>query len=139
MDSVIVDTGVWYALFDSRDPHYLEAAEKAELLEILHVVVPWPTAYETLRTRFVRNAAALARFERFLKSPKVHFLEDEGFRAAALNLALDSSLRKGRSLSMVDCLIRLILDNGDKGIRYLATFNPRDFVDVCRKRRVEMI
>lgn len=139
MEFVIVDTGVWYALFDSRDAHHGEVDEKADLLEVLNVVVPWPTAYETLRTRFVKNAAALVRFERFLKSPNVHFFEDDVFRTSALELSLNSSLRKGRPLSMIDCLIRLILDDTDKRIRYLATFNPRDFVDVCMKRRVEMI
>lgn len=139
MDSVIVDTGVWYALFDSRDPYYAEASEKAELLEILNVVVPWPTVYETLRTRFVKNTVALGRFERFLQARNVQFIEDEGFRASALELSLDSSLREGRPLSMVDCLIRLVVADAGKKIRYLATFNPRDFADVCRNRRVEMI
>ena len=35
MEFVIVDTGVWYALFDRRDAHHGDADEKAELLEIL--------------------------------------------------------------------------------------------------------
>jgi hypothetical protein len=92
---------VWYALFDSRDNNYRQAEETAERLNILNVVIPWPTAYETLRTRFVKNAVALRQFERFLKSPNIQFLEDEGYRASALELSLDSSLRKARPLSMV--------------------------------------
>ena len=139
MDSVLVDTGVWYALFDSRDNNYRQAEETAERLNILNVVIPWPTAYETLRTRFVKNAVALRQFERFLKSPNIQFLEDEGYRASALQLSLDSSLRKARPLSMVDCLIRLILDDANMRIRYLATFNARDFYDVCARKGIEII
>jgi predicted nucleic acid-binding protein len=139
MESVVVDTGVWYALFDSRDNNYGQADEKAELLSMLNVVVPWPTAYETLRTRFVKNAAALRQFELFLKSSNVLFLEDEEYRASAFELSLDSALRKTRPLSMVDCLIRLIIDDPNVNIRYLATFNVRDFFDVCAKNGVEIL
>ena len=139
MDSVVVDTGVWYALCDSRDSNYKKAEEKVELLGVLNVVVPWPTVYETLRTRFVKNASALERFERLLKSPNVEFLGDEQYRLAAFERSLESSLRESRPLSMVDCLIRLILDDDNTNVRYLATFNARDFFDVCDRKRVEMI
>jgi predicted nucleic acid-binding protein len=139
MDFLMVDTGVWYALFDSRDSNYRQAEEKAELLSSLNIVVPWPTMYETLRTRFVKNVAALRQLERFLKSPTVQFLDDEGFRASAFELSFDSSLHKARPLSMVDCLIRLLIDDANTNIRYLATFNVRDFVDVCARNRVEII
>jgi len=46
MESVVVDTGVWYSLFDSRDSNYRQAEENHGVLSILKVVVPWPTAYE---------------------------------------------------------------------------------------------
>lgn len=139
MDSILVDTGVWYALCDSRDSNYRKAEEKVELLSVLNVVVPWPTVYETLRIRFVKNAPALGRFERLLKSPNVKFLGDEQYRVAAFERSLDSSLRESRPLSMVDCLIRLILNDDNTNVRYLAAFNARDFFDVCDRKRVEMI
>ena len=145
MDAVIVDSGVWYAMFDRRDGNHREAQAKAELLPMLTVAIPWPIAYETLRTRFVRNAVALGRFEQFLKSPNVEFVSDDEFKEAAFQLALDSSLRRSRPLrplrplSMVDCVIRLMLDDVNTRIRYLATFNVGDFIDVCAKNRVEII
>ncbi|CAH2405647.1 hypothetical protein MES4922_40360 [Mesorhizobium ventifaucium] len=40
---------------------------------------------------------------------------------------------------MVDCLIRLMLDDRNLKINYLATWNEGDFDDVCRKRRIEII
>lgn len=139
MDAVIVDSGVWYAMFDGRDGNHREAQAKAELLPMLTVAVPWPIAYETLRTRFVRNAMALGRFEQFLKSPNVEFVPDEEFRDAAFQLTFESSLRRQRPLSMVDCVIRLMLDDVNTRIRYLATFNVRDFSDICTKNRVQII
>jgi len=139
VETVLVDTCVWYALFDSRDQYYARAYEEAELFELLTVVVPWPTAYETLRTKFVRKSYELQQFERFLKRPNVEFISDEPFRESAFNISLETSLRRGRPLSMVDCLIRTILDDLDTKINYLATFNRSDFIDVCVSNRVALL
>lgn len=139
MQYVLVDTGLWYALFDRHDAYHNEAMGKTEKLNALHIVLPWPTLYETLRTKFVRSAVALDQFERFLKRPNVNFLNDSLFRRAAMELSLESSLRQRRPLSMVDCLIRLMLEDVNIRINYLATLNLRDFVDVCRVNRVEII
>jgi predicted nucleic acid-binding protein len=139
MPYALVDTGIWYAMFDRHDPYHNEAIGKAEVLSGIHLVLPWPTLYETLRTRFVRNAVALDQFERFLKRPNVNYLDDSPFRIAAVELSLESSLRGKRPLSMVDCLIRLLLEDVNTQISYLATLNVRDFVDACRTNGVEII
>ena len=139
MDSAIVDTGVWFALFDARDERYKEGQAKAELFEMLQIVIPWPTMYETLRTRLVKNPFALGQLERFLKSPAVVYLDDEPYREEAFKLSFESSLRRRRPLSMVDCLLRLLIDDVNVSVQYLATFNHRDFIDVCIKRKVETI
>ncbi len=139
MRYALVDTGMWYALFDKHDSYRDDAKRKAEILNALGIALPWPTLYETLRTKFVRNATALDQFERFLKRPNVNYLDDSPYRSAAVELSLDSSLRQRRPLSMVDCLIRLVLEDVNARISYLATLNLRDFVDVCRINRVEII
>lgn len=133
MASVLVDTGVWYALSDPND----SVAREVDLdalqarIEVHTIVIPWPIAYETLRTRFVRKRFALERFEQALKSPRVIFIDDAPYRDDALAISIDSSLRGHRPLSMVDCLMRILLDDINVNIRYLVTFNARDFVDVC--------
>lgn len=139
MEFALVDTGIWYGMFDSRDERHRDAQGKIELLESFYLVMPWPTAYETLRTRFVRNKFALEQFERYLKTPRIIFLDDGPFREAAFELSLQKSLRDGRPLSMVDCLIRLILDDTNTKIDFLATFNISDFADICATRGVEII
>jgi len=141
LEYALVDTGLWYAVFDRHDQHHAEVKAKgtAEALELFQIVLPWPTLYETLRTKFVRNFIALDQFERFLKKPNVTYLDDSPYRDAAFEMALESSLRRGRPLSMVDCLIRLLLDDVNTRISYLVTLNERDFADVCLRKGVEII
>jgi predicted nucleic acid-binding protein len=139
VEYALADTGLWYAMFDQRDQYHGQAKDKADVLEPFQIVLPWPTLYETLRTKFVRNSVALGQFERFLKRPNITYLDDSSFRDAAFELALESSLRCNRPLSMVDCLIRLLLEDVNTRIDYLATLNDRDFADVCRRKGVEII
>jgi predicted nucleic acid-binding protein len=139
VEHILVDTGFWIAAFDSRDNHYTQAQKKIELLELFEVVLPWPTLYETLRTRLVRNPIALQRFETFLKNPRVSFLDDTPLRDSALEIAIESSLRSKRPLSMVDCMIRLAIEDENINIDYLATFNIADFIDICARYSVEIL
>jgi hypothetical protein len=65
--NLIVDAGYWYALFDPRDALCREARAKAHHIDALRIVFPWPTLYETLGTRFVKNRIGMAAFETLLK------------------------------------------------------------------------
>lgn len=141
MATVLVDTGVWYALLDPKD-----RPELREQLDILGaqlqkntVVIPWPITYETLRSKFVKNRLALEGFERVLKAPNSRFLDDSPYRDAALEHSLESSLKRGRPLSLVDCMLRVMMDDSDTRIDYLATFNVRDFHDVCTRRKISLL
>ena len=140
MASILVDTGVWYALCDSRD-----RTVSQEVIDDLYarvkahsIIMPWPIAYETLRTRFVHNRLALERFEREMRSQRINQVDDAPYRQDALALSIESSLRRRRPLSMVDCVLRLLIDDGSTKIRYVVTFNQPDFVDVCRRRQIEL-
>lgn len=139
MESTLVDTGIWLAMFDPRDQHQARIEEILEPLERSYLVLPWPTLYETLRTRLSRNRKALQQFELYLQRPNMTFLDDEPYRETALELCFSSSLRAHRPLSMVDCLIRLILEDINVKIHYLATFNSGDFIDICLKRQIDII
>ena len=59
MASILVDTGVWYSICDSRDKTVTrEVVEDIyDRIKVHSVVFPWPIAYEVLRTRFVRVIA----------------------------------------------------------------------------------
>lgn len=141
MATVLVDTGVWYAIFDPRDrPHDGVAVRAlAEQIQTMSAVVPWPITYETVCSKFAKNRIALEGFERLLKSSRVSFLDDVPYRQAALDHSFDSSLRGNRPLSLTDCLLRVVLDSPDTRIQYLATYNARDFHDICTRRRVQIL
>lgn len=126
-------------MFASGDPYAGSVDEKAEVLGQCQVVIPWPTMYETLRTKFVKKAPALHQFRTYLKHPRVQYLDDVSYREQAMEIAFSSALVDRRPLSMIDCLIRLIMNDSNVRIDVLATFNPKDFADVCRKRRIELI
>lgn len=141
MASILVDTGVWYRICDPRDQTVSQDRidEIYDFISKHSIAFLWPIAYETLRTKFVRNKAALMRFEKELKSPRIKMICDHNYRDDAFDLAINSSLRRGRPLSMTDCALRLFLGDPNTRIKHLVTFNPGDFADVCTNRRIQLV
>lgn len=140
MQTVLVDTCVWYAIFDPRDrpDQRGDMVAIAQVLETMKVLVPWPVTYETMCTRFTSNRVALQGFERLLKQPQVQLINDDKYRDGALSESFEWSLRRGRPLSLTDCLLRRALVDIDLKINCFATFNVRDFRDICAPRGIEL-
>lgn len=140
MPHVLLDSGFWYALCDQKDN--VASREKIDSiyqrLQFHNIILPWPVAYETLRTSLCRKPVALKRFQQEAKQLKVDLLDDTAYRDDAYDLVFSSSLIGERPLSMVDCLIRLIIEDENVKVDYLVTFNVRDFHDVCMKRGIEL-
>jgi predicted nucleic acid-binding protein len=139
IDTILVDTGYWIALFDPREEWHELVVASADLLENLTLVVPWPNLYETLRTRFVRHPDWVVRLDDLLKKPNVEFIDDSSYCEDAYSLAVDHSIRLRRPISMVDMLCRLLIDDPNVRIDYVATTNPRDFQDICISKGVEFL
>jgi predicted nucleic acid-binding protein len=137
--TVIVDTGYWLALWDAKDSYHCEAKPKAHHIENLDVVFPWPTLYETLCTRFVKNRLGMDNLNRVLRRPNVHFIDDISYREIAFEKTFEESRRGKRSISLCDMMIRLILIEKNLRIDSLLTFNVRDFHDVCRIAKIEIL
>lgn len=135
---LLIDTGFWFALYKPKDQHHREAIEKSEILNTCNLIIPWPCLYETFNTQFAKNKAAVLNFEQLLKQPHVVRLPDEPYREQALESAI--SLANGtRYLSLVDVVIRLILDDVNVRKHGLLTFNQGDFADICRQHGLEML
>ncbi|WP_027371277.1 type II toxin-antitoxin system VapC family toxin [Desulfovermiculus halophilus] len=134
---LLLDTGFWFALYDSGDTYHRQALEVADFLDVHGLVVPWPTLYETLNTRLARRRTAMQRFAHLLAGPNVHLLPDEDYRDAALE-AVCSPSGPHRALSLVDAVLRLVVADTNVQIDALITFNPGDFSDVCQKAGVEV-
>ena len=132
---ILVDTGFWIALYDTGDSRHARALANSDLVEEYPVVVPWPVLYEAVGTRLVKRQG-FARFENVLKRSDTLLLDDCPYREDCL----DEVFSKGkRPLSLVDSVLRHILDDTDVRIEGLLTFNPKDFSDVCARRGVEIV
>lgn len=138
-ETVLVDTGFWIALFDPRDKDKENAIQKADYVDILNIILPWPILYETLRTRFVRRRDWMIRLDERLKRPNVVFIDDQPYREEAYSLCVDFSTQRDRPISMVDMLCRLLIEDPHVRVDYLLTTNASDFHDVCQLHRVEIL
>jgi predicted nucleic acid-binding protein len=137
--AAVIDTGFLYALFDKKDQYHIEAASKSSLVEKLPVAIPWPCLYETLNSTFLKNKIQIKRFELLLKRPDVIFIDDREYRDGAYHLTIEWGSQGKRTISLVDMVTRLMIEDPRLRIGYLFTFDPGHFVDVCRKRKIEML
>ncbi len=129
---VIIDSGFWYALYDTRDQYSQMVRPFAEQLKFYRLVIPWPSLYETLNTRFIRHPAWLNCFKSFAKPPHEIF-PDESYRDKALNRVCSDNSKK---YSLVDLVIREILLDDSVKIDAILTLNYKDFSDICSHRNI---
>jgi predicted nucleic acid-binding protein len=130
---ILIDTGFWFALYDKGDGYHEKAVFLEELIYGNNFLIPWPTLYETINTKFCKNV--LFGFESFIKNPNTKLINDLSYRESNLLEVFDNS----RPLSLVDRIIRSILSDESFKIDYLITFNTGDFVDLCNYRRIEIL
>ena len=139
MNNIIIDTGYWYALFDSRDKYHIEANRLADYLELGNILMPYPTLYESLNTRFSKRREWMEEFEKIIERENVTLIDDIDYKESALNLTFETTLLQNRPISLVDTIIRIMLDDNNLKIDYLLSFNMGDFFDICQKRRIQFI
>jgi len=136
--NLLLDSGFWYALYDARDPFHEQANAFAKHLDFYTLLIPWPSLYETLNTRFVRHPEWLRPFEKYVHRSSSVRLPDELYRDMGLDSVL-SIVRGWRSISLVDMVIRLMLVDPNIKIDAMVTFNQNDFVDICATRQIDII
>ncbi len=131
---VLADSCFWIALFDPNDQHFEQATLIADLIEGNTILIPWPTMYEFVNTRFMRRREGVAAFEAYRKRPSLELIDDTPYR----NQALDDVFLTKR-YSLVHAVIRQMLADDDLRTDYLATFNTKDFEDVCYRKQVGIL
>jgi predicted nucleic acid-binding protein len=136
--TALVDSCFWFALFMENDQYNKEARKKEDDLFRLQYIIPWPTLYETLCTKFVKKPERIQRFESFLKRPNAILLDDSNYKVEALSAMFSMSRRGQSSCSLVDNILRMIIEDTNVRVE-IFTFNQRDFLDICRKNKVELI
>ncbi len=135
---IIVDTCFWYALYNPRElERHAQARQKAHYLETSTILIPWPSLYESVNSRFVKNTPAIKQFEMLLAAQHFERISDEPYRELALRAVFRTV--ETRSMALVDMVIRLILEDINVRKHAFLTFNNKDFDDLCRKHQVEML
>lgn len=138
---VLADTGFWIALYDLTDQHHPAATRIMDQLALGTFLFPWPLYYELLRTRFVRRPGWVESFCGVIRQQRIKILDDVDYRDRALYLTIESAsngIRAKRGISLVDMVIRLVLEDPQRRIGELITFNEADFSDVCVKRGIRI-
>ncbi len=133
---VLADSCFLIAAFDSNDGHHVIAARLLETLREHTILMPWPVMYECFHTRTTRRPKLVESFHRFLKWPKILRIDDSSYRVKCLE---ESAIDDARSLSLVDRVIRAILEDARYRVPRLLTFNVGDFQDVWRTRRIDIV
>ena len=133
--NVLIDTGFWYAYYDGSDEHHEEALKIMDRLEIHRILIPYPSLYETIDTRFCKRKEWLAHFSRLINSEHCALIPDDSYKAISLELSVFSSLNQNRAISLVDMVIRQMIEDINLKTDVVITFNPGDFVDLCRMHK----
>ncbi len=134
--ALLADTGYLIALYDERDEHYAVAQRNKRLLDLHPVVLPWPVLYETINTRFARRPSVLTRIDSIIAKADTLLLDDSPYREGAYR-QLRRTSRK-RPLSLVDAVLRAVIEDENVRISGLLTFNAKDFLDLCYPRHVDL-
>jgi len=149
MSDICVGTSFLIGLYDEKDKFHNHASGY-----FLHyfpngnnrLIIPWPIVYEAVSTKMVKDKRGLSRLESDWKllaaQQQLHLLSDLPFRDGVVEECF-AELKKPpvhyRKLSTVDRVIRRILSDSNIRIRAFLTFNPKDFVDVCKASRRVML
>ena len=132
---ILIDSGFWFSLYNEKDEYHRNALDLVDFLEGNKILIPWPTLYETVNTRFCKNKSTIFGFESFVKNPNTKLINDLNYREDNLLEVFNNT----RSLSLVDRIIRSILSDQSFKIDYSITFNTGDFIDLCTYRRIEIL
>jgi hypothetical protein len=66
-------------------------------------------------------------------------IDDSTYKIMALEHTLGIGRKQASHYSLVDCVIREILKDKTLNIHYFVTFNKKDFIDLCGRRKIEML
>ena len=137
MARILIDSGFWLGLYDQQDQWHNQAKAVAHKLTFHQWLLPWPTLYETLSTRFVKKSHQVEKFMAELNNGNHQKIDHAKYRESALSQATFYVLQ-GRTLSLVDLVLRQMLFDETLHIKAIVTFNPRDFSDVCHRQGIQL-
>lgn len=136
---ILVDSCYWFGLYDVKDQHSSFAKEVEPIISGYKLIIPFPSLYEVLNSKFIRNKIALNSIEKQIKSGDIILLEDEKYRESALENTYSIYRKQIPQISLVDSIMREMLSDVKLRIDYLVTVNEKDFKDVCDIRKITIL
>ncbi len=136
--NMLIDAGFLIGLCDCKDQHHRKSVEILNKIQYFRHYIPWPVSYEVLRTKCVKNRYCVLNMKKYFRDMNSEFIDDSPYREAAFQQTLETAL-KGRSISLVDMILRLILSKEQIKVDSLVTFNIADFQDVCKKKNIQIM
>lgn len=139
--NVIVDTGFWYSFLGTREQERHTVAENVFyrlVQQETNFLVPFPTLYEAINTKLLKDKYR-DKADWFLKQlqSNPHFINipDDEYKELAYNKTIEENYR---GFSLVDNVIRVMMEDKSLRISALLTFNVEDFIDVASKNGIEI-
>ena len=90
-----------------------------EEIQKFHLLLPWPILYELLRTRFIKKKIWVQQFRKSLRTLNIEYINDDIYREKALYNTLEQDSSSGRNISLVDMIIRNILQDRNLRIEFI--------------------
>ncbi len=139
MHNILIDSCFWFGLYDIGDEHHQKSLILYSILEFNNIIIPHPVLYETLNTRFTLRKEWMIEFNKLLEKSSTIIVSDVRYKEKALSSVLDYNIHFKRPMSLVDRIIRLMLEDVDLNINSLITYNTKDFVDLCSKKGISLL
>ncbi|MHA1541335.1 MAG: hypothetical protein ACTSXL_01035 [Alphaproteobacteria bacterium] len=137
-NKILFDSGFWFALYTKNDKGHKKAIELFNKYENAIFLIPTPSLYEFLNSKFMSNN--LKKIHKLFTKKKslneISFLTD---RKHIKNLDLklfNYNIIQKRNISAVDSIIRDIIKERN-GFTFV-TNNVKDFNDICYKKTIHV-
>jgi predicted nucleic acid-binding protein len=123
---ILADTCFWRALVDKRDQNHKIALKQMDIIiKNKHtILIPWPTMYETLKTKFVKDTYHMSRFIESLAKIKPEYVDDSKWRDSCFKPICE---KKCNHASLVDAIILSIIEDKSIHIDNIITYDEHDF------------
>lgn len=125
MKTLIIDTGYWIALFNPEknvDKHDI-VEFVTEIINDYQVLIPFPTLYEFLNSKFSRNRKAI-NFKNELSKPQYIMIDDSKYKELALSNFFEKTQHlNNEDVSLVDEVIKGMIDDTNLKTDFLITFD----------------
>lgn len=136
--NILTDTGFWIAYFEERDEYHKIAQELSSVIFDYNIIIPFPSVYEFLNTRFSRRSKQVNELELLFHKLNIIYVYDDAYRTELIQKFI--RINKGkRTISAVDMVINQILEDVNIKIDCIVTFNEKDFFHSCKKRNIEIL